>query len=209
MQLEKSIRKQLILPKVEGCIKLEIDTQLDSPKQREWAYTARSGGSKEIGSSNAITTITISSGRRIQLYTPMQESKRAQRLKNIPYELQYFQTSLPTKSFKSSHLMNEELLKKPKEQIENKQRWQLHSHFNKMNLALTQYQIKRFERCLKKTESTDDVNTIKKLNEENIEKEKQKRNTQYKQATQDLINSFTKKFNIKALYNDLQTNQQQ
>ncbi|CAD8100885.1 unnamed protein product [Paramecium sonneborni] len=208
MQQEKSIRKHIILPKVEGCIKLEIETQLDSPKRREWAYTTRSGGSNEIGSCNAMTTIMISSGRRIQLYTPMQESKRAQRLKNIPYELQYFQTSLPTKSFKSSHLMNEELLKRPKDQIDSQQRWQLHSHFNKMNLALTQYQIKRFERTLKKTESSDDVNTIKKQNEENIEKEKQKRNTQYKKATQNLINSFTKKFNIKALYKDLQTNQQ-
>ncbi|CAD8107410.1 unnamed protein product [Paramecium sonneborni] len=208
MQQEKSIRKHIILPKVEGCIKLEIETQLDSPKRREWAYTARSGGSNGIGSCNAITTITISSGRRIQLYTPMQESKRAQRLKNIPYELQYFQTSLPTKSFKSSHLMNQELLKKPKEQIDNQQRWYLHSHFNKMNLALTQYQIKRFERSLKKTESLDDVNMIKKQNEENIEKEKQKRNTQYKKATQNLIHSFTKKFNIKALYNDLQPTQQ-
>lgn len=61
----------------------------------------------------------------------MQESKRAKRLKNIPYQLKYFTPNLPNKNFKSSHLMSEELLKHPSEAIDNQNKWQLKTHISR------------------------------------------------------------------------------
>ncbi|CAD8133876.1 unnamed protein product [Paramecium pentaurelia] len=217
MQQEKLNRKLYILPKVESCVKLDIDFRLSTPmhsmanKHYQGCYpkTTRSVRSDELMNTPTMTTITISSGKRIKLYAPMQESKRAQRLKNVPYELQYFQTKLPTKNFKSSHLMSEDLLNQQSESIDNKQKWQMRSHINKMNKATTSYQIKRQERnVVKQTKSTDDLTYIKQQNEETVENEKLKRYHLYKRSTQNLIRQFSDTHNIKQLCCDLQFKQQ-
>ncbi|CAD8133706.1 unnamed protein product [Paramecium octaurelia] len=217
MQLEKLNRKLYILPKVESCVKLDLDFRLNTPmhsmanKHYQGCYpkTTRSVKSDELMNTPTMTTITISSGKRIKLYAPMQESKRAQRLKNVPYELQYFQTKLPTKNFKSSHLMSEDLLNQPGEQIDNQQKWQMRSHINKMNKATTSYQIKRGEKnVVKQTQSTFDLSFIKQQNEETVENEKLKRYHSYKRATQNLIRQFSNINNVKQLCCDLQDKQE-
>ncbi|CAD8050448.1 unnamed protein product [Paramecium sonneborni] len=213
MQQENLNRKLYILPKVENCVRLELDFRMNSPmhsisnKHYQGCYskTTRSVKSDELMNTPTMTTITISSGKRIKLYAPMQESKRAQRLKNVPYELQYFQTKLPTKSFKSSHLMNENLLNQPNESFNNRQKWQLRSHINnKMNKPFTSYQSKRSDKkFIKQTQSANDLTFNKQQTEEIVENKKLKRYHQYKRATQNLIIQFSNTHNIKQLCCDL------
>ncbi|CAD8049262.1 unnamed protein product [Paramecium sonneborni] len=218
MQQEKLIRKLYILPKVESCVRLDLDFRMNTPvhsmanKYYQGCYpkTTRSARSDELINTPTVTIITISSGKKIQFYAPMQESKRAQRLKNVPYELQYFQTKLPTKIFKSSHLMSEDLLNQPSESINNQQKWQMRSHINKMNKPFTSYQKKRSEqKLMKQIKSTDDLIFNKQQTEEIDVSQKLKRYHQYKRATQNLIRQFSNTNNInQQLCCDLQHTQQ-
>ncbi|CAD8137251.1 unnamed protein product [Paramecium octaurelia] len=201
---ERLVRVTLTLPKVEGNLKWESDVQTNTSRSRIISINAKP---QQFGNRFHKHTMTsIASPKQIQLYTPMQESKRAKKLKNIPYELQYFTPKLPNKNFTSSHLMSDELLKPSSESIENKDKWQIKSHIPKTNNVFSLCQIKRIDKQEKKNEKSQDFTQIRKQNIQNLENEKVKRYKKYRQATQKLIDQFAQQFNTRAKIDNFNLN---
>ncbi|CAD8059449.1 unnamed protein product [Paramecium sonneborni] len=201
---ERLVRITLTLPKVEGNLKQESDTQTTTSRSRIISINSRP---QQFGNRFHKHTLTsIANPKQLQLYTPMQESKRAKRLKNIPYQLQYFTPKLPNKNFTSSHLMSNELLKPSTDSIENKDKWQIKSHFTRTNNLFSFSQIKRTDIQEKNNEKSQDLNQIRKQNIKNIENEKIKRYKKYRQATQKLIDQFSQQFKSRAKIDNFSLN---
>ncbi|CAD8056538.1 unnamed protein product [Paramecium sonneborni] len=196
MYSERLVRVALTLPKVEGNLKWESDAQTTTSRSRIISINSKP---QQLGNrfhKHALTSVT--NPKQLQLYTPMQESLRAKRLKNIPYQLQYFTPKLPNKNFTSSHLMSNELLKTTTDNIENKDKWQIKSHFTRTNNMFSLCQIKKTDKLEKNNQKSQDLTQIRKQNLHNIENEKIKRYNKYRQATQKLIDQFAQQFKSRA-----------
>ncbi|CAD8144472.1 unnamed protein product [Paramecium pentaurelia] len=193
---ERLVRVTLTLPKFEGNLKLESEAQTTTSSSRIISINTRPQLLGNRYHKHAMTS--ISNPKHLQLYTPMQESKRAKRLKNIPYELQYFTPKLPNKNFTSSHLMSNELLKPSTDNIENKDKWQIKSYIPKTNNVFSLCQIKKIDQQQKRKEKFQDLSQFRKPNIKNIENEKIKRYNKQRQVTQNLIDQFIKQFKSRA-----------
>ncbi|CAD8139131.1 unnamed protein product [Paramecium octaurelia] len=192
MYSERKVKLTLHLPQLEQGIKFESEAQTTASQSRILSINK---GHQTENRLHKHTVTQINSPNQLHLYTPKQESLRAKRLKNIPYELQYFIPNLPNKNFKSSHLMSSKLLEKPKCTLYNKDKWLLNTHKTRMNNAFSLGQSRRIENQNLKTEQQEEHNQIRRENTNHIEKEKIKRLNKQRIDTQKLIDQFASQFN--------------
>ncbi|CAD8061348.1 unnamed protein product [Paramecium sonneborni] len=192
MNSERKVQLILHLPKLETGFRFESEAQTATSRSRILSINKGQQTEKRLHK-HAITQ--ISSPNQLHLYTPKQESLRAKRLKNIPYQLQYFIPNLPNKNFKSSHLMSSKLLETPRSTLYNKDKWQLNTHKTKMNNAFSLGKIKRMENQHLQTDQSEEHNQIRKQNIIYIEKEKMRRLNQQRIETQKLMDQFASQFN--------------
>ncbi|CAK58456.1 unnamed protein product (macronuclear) [Paramecium tetraurelia] len=189
---ERQVRVTLTLPKFQGNPKFESGAQTTTSSSRIISITSRHQPLGNRFHKHAMTS--LSNPKHPQLYTPQQESKRAKRLKNIPYELQYFTAKLPNKNFTSSHLMCNELLKPQSNSIENKDKWQIKSYIPKTNNVFSLCKLKKIDQQEKRKENFQDLSYFRNLNRKDIEIEKIKRYNKQRLVTQKLISEFIRQF---------------
>ncbi|CAD8135399.1 unnamed protein product [Paramecium pentaurelia] len=192
MYSERKVKLTLHLPQLEQGVRFESEAQTTTSRSRIPSINKAQQTEKRL---HKHTVTEISSPNQLHLYTPKQESLRAKRLKNIPYQLQCFIPNLPNKNFKSSHLMSSKLLEIPKSTLYNKDKWQLNMHKTRMNNAFSLGQSKRIENQHIKTEQQEEHNQIRRQNTNYIEKEKIKRLNKQRIDTQKLIDQFASQFN--------------
>ncbi|CAD8053401.1 unnamed protein product [Paramecium sonneborni] len=203
MYSQRKLKLTLPLPKLESGFRFESEAQTTTSRSRILSINKGQSTEKRLHK-HAVTQ--INSPNQMHLYTPMQESLRAKRLKNIPYQLKYFIPNLPNKNFKSSHLISNQLLETPKKTIYNKDKWQVNTHKTRMNNAFSLGKNKRMENQHLKTEQPEEHNQIRQQNIIYIEKEKMRRLNQQRIDTQKLMDQFAYQFNSSVKLDYIQSN---
>ncbi|KAM3143749.1 hypothetical protein pb186bvf_004254 [Paramecium bursaria] len=185
-------RVPMRLPKVQASLKWEQETVTSTPRHR-------------ISSFNRQQSERFSKGIFISQYESLVRQKSfkdpaIRQLKNVNYVYKYFGQRLPSKDFKSSHLVCEELYEKQPELVQQR-KWEINSHINKIDKVYSWNVLKRIEKQEDQIHNKfeTDVAFIKKQNQQNVDSEKIRRYEQYKIATQFLLDKIKNELNYEQI----------